>query len=100
MTTIYDVIRRPLITEKTNYQNSELHQFVFEVATDATRSMIKEAIETLFDVEVVKVNVINMPPKRKRNLRNRRMSMRRNAYKKAIVTLAPGDTISAFEGVK
>jgi large subunit ribosomal protein L23 len=100
MTTIYDVIRRPLITEKTNYQNSELHQFVFEVATDATRSMIKEAIETLFDVEVVKVNVINMPAKRKRNLRNRRMSMRRNAYKKAIVTLAPGDTISAFEGVK
>jgi large subunit ribosomal protein L23 len=100
MTTIYDVIRRPLITEKTNYQNSELHQFVFEVATDATRSMIKEAVETLFDVEVVKVNVINMPAKRKRNLRNRRMSMRRNAYKKAIVTLAPGDTISAFEGVK
>ena len=100
MTTIYDVIRRPLITEKTNYQNSELHQFVFEVATDATRSIIKEAVETLFDVEVVKVNVINMPAKRKRNLRNRRMSMRRNAYKKAIVTLAPGDTISAFEGVK
>ena len=100
MTTIYDVLRRPLITEKTNYQNSELHQFVFEVATDATRSMIKEAVETLFDVEVVKVNVINMPAKRKRNLRNRRMSMRRNAYKKAIVTLASGDTIAAFEGVK
>jgi large subunit ribosomal protein L23 len=100
MTTIYDVLRRPLITEKTNYQNSELHQFVFEVATDATRSMIKEAVETLFDVEVLKVNVINMPAKRKRNLRNRRMSMRRNAYKKAIVTLAPSDTIAAFEGVK
>jgi len=100
MTTIYDVLRRPLITEKTNYQNSELHQFVFEVATDATRSMIKEAVETLFDVEVLKVNVINMPAKRKRNLRNRRIGMRRNAYKKAIVTLASGDTISAFEGVK
>ena len=100
MTTIYDVLRRPLITEKTNYQNSELHQFVFEVAMDATRSMVKEAVETLFDVEVLKVNVINMPAKRKRNLRNRRMGMRRNAYKKAIVTLASGDTIAAFEGVK
>jgi len=100
MTTIYDVLRRPLITEKTNYQNSELHQFVFEVAPDANRSMIKEAVETLFDVDVLRVNVINMPAKRKRNLRNRRMGMRRNAYKKAIVTLAPGDTISAFEGVK
>jgi large subunit ribosomal protein L23 len=100
MTTIYDVIRRPLITEKTNYQNSELHQFVFEVATDATRSMVKEAVETLFDVEVLRVNVINVPAKRKRNLRNHRTGQRRGAYKKAIVTLAAGDTISAFEGVK
>jgi len=100
MTTIYDVLRRPLITEKTNYQNSELHQYVFEVATDATKSMIKDAVETLFDVDVLRVNVINMPAKRKRNLSSRRMTRRRGAYKKAIVTLAPGDTIQAFEGVK
>jgi len=100
MTTIYDVIRRPLITEKTNYQNSELHQYVFEVALDATKPLVKDAVETLFDVDVLRVNVINMPAKRKRNMRNRRMINRRSAYKKAIVTLAPGDTIPMFEGVK
>lgn len=100
MTMIYDVLRRPIITEKSNYQNSELDQFVFEVAPDATKNMIKDAVETLFDVEVVRVNIINMPAKKKRNLRNRRMIMRRSAYKKAIVTLAPGDSIPVFEGVR
>jgi large subunit ribosomal protein L23 len=100
MTTIYDVLRRPLITEKTNYQLGELHQYVFEVALDANKSMVKDAVETIFDVEVLRVNVINVPAKRKRNLRSRRMVRRRGAYKKAIVTLAPGDTIPVFEGVR
>lgn len=100
MTTIYDMLRRPLITEKTNYLNSDLHQYVFEVSPDATKRMVQEAIETIFDVKVLRVNVINMPSKRKRNMRNRRMVSRRPAYKKAIVTLAPDDTIAVFEGVK
>lgn len=100
MTTIYDVLRRPLITEKSNYLNSDLHQYVFEVSGDATKCMVKDAIETLFNVTVLRVNVMTMPAKRKRNMRNRRVSIRRGQYKKAIVTLAPGDTISAFEGVK
>ncbi len=100
MTTIYDVLRRPLITEKSNYQNSELHQYVFEVATDATKSMVKDAVETLFDVNVVRVNIVNVPAKRTRRARSRRMAVRRSGYKKAIVTLAPDDTISVFEGVK
>ena len=50
MTTYYDVLRRPLITEKTNYQNGELHQYVFEVAPDATKTLVKDAVEKLFDV--------------------------------------------------
>lgn len=100
MSTIYDVLRRPLITEKTNYLNSDLHQYVFEVANDATKTMVREAVQTLFDVEVLRVNVINVPLKRTRRLRNRRMSTRRSGYKKAIVTLAAGDTIAVFEGVK
>lgn len=100
MTNMYDVLRRPIITEKTNYQNSELHQYVFEVASYSTKSMVKDAIEKLFDVEVLQVNVINMPAKKKRSLRSRRMVSRRGAFKKAIVTLAPGDTIPVFEGVK
>lgn len=100
MTTYYDVLRRPLVTEKTNYQNSELHQYVFEVSQDATKTLVKDAVERLFDVKVLRVNVINVAAKTKKNLRSRRMVRRRGAYKKAIVTLAAGDTISVFEGVK
>ena len=100
MTTMYDILRRPIVTEKSNYQNGELHQYVFEVAQYATKPMIKDAIETLFDVEVLRVNVINVPAKRGRRARSRRMLVRKKGYKKAIVTLAPEDTIDLFEGVK
>ena len=100
MTTVHDVLRRPLITEKTNYMNSKLHQYVFEVASDATKGMVKDAVETIFDVKVIRVNVINMPAKHKENLRSRRMTNRRSSFKKAVITLAPGDTIPVFEGVK
>jgi len=100
MTTIYDVLRRPILTEKSSHQYSKLHQFVFEVASDATKSMVKDAIETLFDVTVLKVNIINAPAKRSRRARSRRLSVRKSGYKKAIVTLDPSDTIEAFEGVR
>jgi large subunit ribosomal protein L23 len=100
MTTLYDVLRRPLVTEKSNYQNSDLHQYVFEVAGDATKSMVKDAVETLFDVNVLRVIVMHMPAKRTRRARSRRLMVRRSSYKKAIVTLAAGDTIDVFEGVK
>jgi len=100
MTTIYDVLRRPLVTEKSNYQNSDLHQYVFEVAGNATKNMDKDAVETLFDVNVLRVNVMNMPAKRTRRARSRRVMVRRSSFKKAIVTLSPGDTIDVFEGVK
>lgn len=100
MTTIYDVLRRPLVTEKSNYLNGELHQYVFEVSGDATKNMIKNAVETLFDVDVLRVNVINVPAKRTRRARSRRLSIRRSGYKKALVTLAADDTIDIFEGVK
>jgi len=100
MKNIYDILRRPLVTEKSNYMNSDLHQFVFEVAPYATKSMVKDAVETLFDVDVLKVNVINVPPKRTRRIRSRRLLVRRGSYKKAIVTLAPEDTIDIFEGVR
>jgi len=100
MTTIYDVLRRPLVTEKSNFMNSDLHQYVFEVASDATKSMVKDAVETLFDVNVLRVNVINVPAKRTRRVRSRRLMVRRSGFKKAIVTLAPDDNIDIFEGVK
>ena len=97
---LHEVLRRPLITEKSNYMNSKLHQYVFEVACEATKGMVKDAVETIFNVKVTQVNVIVVPAKRKRNLRSRRTTNRRISYKKAIVTLAPGDTIPVFEGVK
>ncbi|MEK7682748.1 MAG: 50S ribosomal protein L23 [Chloroflexota bacterium] len=99
MTTVYDVLRRPIVTEKSNYQSSTLGQYVFEVASKANKAEIKEAIEALFDVKVVRVNVINSPPKRTRRLRNRRLLVRRRSYKKAVVTLAAGQRIDMFEGV-
>lgn len=100
MTTIYDVLRRPLITEKSNYQSNKLNQFAFVVSSDATKTMVKDAIETLFDVEVVKVNIINAPAKRSRRARSRRLLVRRPGYKKAIITLAAGQTLGIFEGVQ
>ena len=99
MTTVFDIIRRPIITEKSNFQNSALQQYVFEVSPSATKSMVKDAVEEIFDVSVLRVNVINVPAKKSRNLRTRQPTTRRKAYKKAIVTLAPGDSISVFEGV-
>jgi large subunit ribosomal protein L23 len=100
MTTIYDVLRRPIITEKTNYQSGTLNQYVFEVDRKATKTMVKDAVETIFDVNVVRVNVINVPGKRTRRARSRRLMVRRSGFKKAIVTLSPGESIDIFEGVK
>ena len=48
MTTLYEVLRRPLITEKSNYMNSDLRQYVFEVSRDATKGVVKNAVETMF----------------------------------------------------
>lgn len=99
MTTVYDVLRRPLVTEKSSYQSGRLNQYSFIVANTATRSQIKDAIETLYDVNVVRVNVINVPPKRGRRLRSRRLLIRKPAYKKAVITLAEGQRLEIFEGV-
>lgn len=100
MKNLYDVLRRPLVTEKSNYQSGKLNQYVFEVSPDATKGMIKDAVESLFNVKVMRINVINVPPKRSRRWRSRRVLVRRSAYKKAIVTLAPGGRIDVFEGVR
>jgi len=101
MTTIYEILRRPIETEKSRYQNDKLHQYVFEVDRRATKNQIKEAIQTLFDVEVQKINVINAPAKRgRRGKYGRRTVIRGQAYKKAVVTIRADQTIDVFEGVK
>jgi len=98
--TAFEILRRPVVTEKSNYQSSVLHQYVFEVPQYATRTMVKEAVHSVFDVKVVSVNIINLPGKSKRNSRSRRLAIRSNGYKKAIVTLAEGERIPIFEGVE
>ena len=100
MTTAYEVLRRPLVTEKSSYQSGKLNQYSFIVADTATRTLVKDAIETIYDVKVVRVNVINVPAKRGRRLRSRRLLVRKAAYKKAVVTLAAGQTLPIFEGVQ
>jgi len=100
MTTLYEVLRRPIITEKSNYQSGKLNQYVFEVDPKATKAQIKEAVEALFDVDVVRVNVLVAPAKQSRRARSRRVLLRQSRYKKAMVTLAKGSSIDIFEGVQ
>ena len=99
MSTIYDILRRPIVTEKSNYLVTKLHQYVFEVSSDANRTLVKDAVEKLFNVTVVRVNIINVPAKRSMR-RNRRLLISNPQYKKAVVTLLPEDRIPIFEGVE
>ena len=91
---IYDVLRRPVVSEKTAVMTDEKNQYVFEVAEEANKIQIKEAIQVIFEVEVVKVNTMIVPAKRGR--RGRNWYMRSKQWKKAIVTLAPDQTIELF----
>ncbi|HUV16368.1 MAG TPA: 50S ribosomal protein L23 [Pelolinea sp.] len=100
MTSAFDILRKPLITEKTAYLSSKLNQYAFEVPSDATRTQVKEAVEQAFEVKVLKVNIINVAAKMSRRGKSRRLGIRKSAYKKAIVSLRPEDRIPVFEGVE
>ena len=90
----FDVLRRPIVTEKSTFQQTKLNQYAFKVAPNATKAQIKEAVESIWSVEVTRVNVAIAPRKRaKRGRYGRRMVVRNPQYKKAIVTLAPGQVI-------
>jgi len=99
MSSIYDVLKRPIVTEKSNYLVNRMHQYVFEVTDDASRTLVKDAVETIFKVKVVRVNIINVPAKRGMK-RSRRVDVKNPGYKKAIVTLNSEDRIPIFEGVE
>jgi len=94
---IYEVLKRPIVTEKSSILADLYGQYVFEVDRRANKRQVKEAVEQIFGVEVLKVNIINVPPKIGRW--GRRRVVRKPAWKKAIVTVAPGQKIEAFEGV-
>lgn len=92
---LYDVLRRPLVTEK----NTDLQvqgKYVFEVADGANKTQVKQAVETAFKVDVTAVNIMTVHGKKKRMGRR---EVQRPSWKKAIVTLKPGDKIELFEGV-
>lgn len=91
----YDIIRRPVITEKTNIQKDEANQVTFEVDPRANRIEVKRAVEMIFNVKVADTRTMNVSGKVKR--RGRILGKRRN-WKKAIVTLMPGERIEFFEG--
>ena len=92
---MYDLIRKPLITEKTT-RISEHNQVAFEVPLDATKPEIRIAVETLFEVKVEAVNTIRAKGKQKR-FRGR--IGQRSDRKKAMVTLAEGQSIDVTTGI-
>lgn len=92
----YKIIRRPLITEKSTIQKEMDNQLAFEVDRRANKIEIKKAVERIFKVQVEDVRTMNYQGKRKRLGRS---IGRRRHWKKAIVTLKPGQKIEFFEGV-
>jgi large subunit ribosomal protein L23 len=94
---VYQVLKRPILTEKTDFQRDD-NQYVFEVNRSANKLQIKEAVQTLFDVKVLAVNTMIMKPTRRRM--GGKMIVTRSAWKRAVVTLAPGEQIQEFfEGI-
>lgn len=91
----YEVIVRPLETEK-SYSQREAGQYVFIVNRGANKLQIQQAVEEIYDVKVDAVNVMNMPAKIN-HMRGRRRVTRHAPWKKAVVTLSPGERIEALE---
>jgi large subunit ribosomal protein L23 len=93
---LYNVLLRPVVTEKATMLNEQENKYVFEVAQEANKKQIKEAVEVIFDLEgkVRKVNTMIVPAKR--GQRGRRKFVRSQQWKKAIVTLEEGATIELF----
>ncbi|MCA3008482.1 MAG: 50S ribosomal protein L23 [Phycisphaerales bacterium] len=86
----YDLVRRPVVTEKSTSMQAMRNQFTFEVAPDANKIEVKKAIETLFAVKVLRVNMVSMQGKQKRTFGRPGSS---KPWKKAVVTLKKGDSI-------
>jgi large subunit ribosomal protein L23 len=90
---VYQVLKRPILTEKTDYQR-DANQYVFEVDRKANKLQIKEAVEVIFDVRVDAVNTMIIKPRVRRL--GRRAVVTRPPWKRAVVTLAPGERIQEF----
>lgn len=93
MNQYYDLVREPIITEQSARLIEDFNRYTFKVSVKANKVEIKKAIEAIFNVKVVKVNTINVKPKFKRLGQHEGYTA---AYKKAVVELAEGQTIEAF----
>lgn len=93
---MYRIIKRALFTEKSTIERDEKSKYVFEVNRRANKIEIGKAVETVFKVKVIDVHVMNVPGKKKRV---GKILGEKRAWKKAVVTLAPGSRIEIFEGV-
>jgi len=91
----YDIVLRPIITEKSTLLKDVGNQYVFEVQRDANKIEIKKAVEKLFKVKVVSVQVSNFEGKKKRL---GRFAGKKPDWKKAVIKLSPKDKITIFEG--
>jgi len=94
MSNIHQIIRRPVVTEKTLNLKDQLNQVVFEVSRDANKLQIRQAVESLLGAKVEEVNTLIIRGKTKRVGRS---MGRRSNWKKAVVTLKAGETIAALE---
>ena len=93
----WDVLKRPLITEKGTDRQAQLNQYTFEVSPEANKNQIKEAVELAFKVRVTDVHTLNVRGKMRRVGRHKGFT---RDWKKAIVTVQQGQTITDFfEGV-
>jgi large subunit ribosomal protein L23 len=92
----YQIIKKPLITEKATRQKEQANQLSFEVDTYANKILVRNAIEKIFKVKVLSVRIINIKGKKRTVGRN---VGKKADWKKAIVRLAPGENIEFFEGV-
>lgn len=92
---LFEVLRKPLVTEKNTSLQSQ-GKYAFEVNSDATKNQVKQAVEKAFKVSVIAVNVMSVRGQEKQVGRKK---VSGGQWKKAIVTLKPGDKIQIFEGV-
>jgi len=92
----YQIIKKPLITEKATKQKEQANQLTFEVDRRANKILVRNAVENIFKVKVLSVTVTNVKGKKRTVGRN---VGRKPDWKKAIVRLAPGENIEFFEGV-
>lgn len=90
--TAHEIIIRPIVSER-SYSDMEQNKYTFEVHKDANKYQIKDAVEEIFGVKVVRVNTLRVKPKTKRV---RYVAGQTRSWKKAIITVAEGDSIEIF----